>query len=77
LKNTFHNICIYLRSPPLQVLIVLPLSFLVPSSPVMDHRAYLSIGTYVRAARPLLDKLGVKTIMLFSDSSTAIDEALK
>eukprot|EP01042_Synura_sphagnicola_P014629 gene14629-18513_t len=37
-------------------------------------RAYLSIEAYVRAARPMIDALGLKTILLFTDSVAAIEE---
>ena len=39
-------------------------------------RSYASIEAYVRAGRPLLDALGIKTILLFTDSSAAIEEAM-
>mmetsp|Transcript_32219 Transcript_32219/g.32845 ORF Transcript_32219/g.32845 Transcript_32219/m.32845 type:complete len:466 (-) Transcript_32219:29-1426(-) len=40
-------------------------------------RAYLSILTYVRVGRPMMDALGVRTILLLTDSQTAIEEALR
>ncbi len=40
-------------------------------------RAYLKIKTYVQAGKPLMDAMGVKTIMLFTDSRGAIEEAMR
>jgi len=40
-------------------------------------RAYLTIDSYVRAGRPLMDAMGLDTIVLLTDSRTAIDEALR
>jgi len=40
-------------------------------------RAYLKVETYVRASRPLMDALGIRTVLLFTDSRGAIEEALK
>lgn len=40
-------------------------------------RAYISIEAYVRAGRVMMDALGVKTILLFTDSVRAIEEALR
>lgn len=40
-------------------------------------RAYLSIESYVRAGRPLMDALGIHTVLLFTDSIKAIEEALR
>lgn len=40
-------------------------------------RAYLSIEAYVRAGRGMMDALGVRTVLLFTDSQGAIDEALR
>jgi hypothetical protein len=40
-------------------------------------RAYLRIDTYVRAGRPLMDAMGIKTIFLVTDSKGAVDEAMK
>ena len=38
-------------------------------------RAYLSIESYVRASRPLLDALNIRTILLLTDSHSAVEEA--
>lgn len=40
-------------------------------------RAYIAVETYVRAARPMMDALGIKHILLFTDSAKAIEEALR
>eukprot|EP00607_Mallomonas_marina_P003626 CAMPEP_0182440272 /NCGR_PEP_ID=MMETSP1167-20130531/86954_1 /TAXON_ID=2988 /ORGANISM="Mallomonas Sp, Strain CCMP3275" /LENGTH=624 /DNA_ID=CAMNT_0024634177 /DNA_START=836 /DNA_END=2711 /DNA_ORIENTATION=- len=40
-------------------------------------RAYIPIHAYVKAARPLMDAMGVDTVLLFTDSQTAIEEALR
>ena len=40
-------------------------------------RAYLKIEAYVRAGRPLMDAMGVSTVMLFTDSRGAIEEAMR
>lgn len=39
-------------------------------------RAYLTVDTYVRAARPYLDALGINTILLLTDSQAAVDEGI-
>ena len=41
-----------------------------------QSRAYIKIESYIRAARPMLDAMGISTIMLFTDSGSAIDEAM-
>ena len=40
-------------------------------------RAYIPIEAYVRAGRPLMDAMGVNTVLLFTDSRGAIEEAMK
>ena len=40
-----------------------------------QSRAYIRVESYVRAGRPFMDKMGIKTILLFTDSQSAIEEA--
>lgn len=40
-------------------------------------RSYMPVETYIRAAKPYIDKLQVTTILILSDSQAAIDEAFR
>ena len=40
-------------------------------------RGYLPVDAYVKAGRPYMDELGIRTILLLTDSQSAIDEALQ
>ena len=42
----------------------------------MLDRAYIPLHAYVEAARVYLDTFGLRTILLLTDSQSAIDEAM-
>jgi hypothetical protein len=39
-------------------------------------RGYIAVQEYVSAGKPFMDELGIRTILLLTDSQSAIDEAL-
>lgn len=41
-----------------------------------QSRAYIRVESYVRAGRPLMNAMNITTIFLFTDSQSAIDEAM-
>ena len=42
-----------------------------------DDRAYITLESYVRLGRPLMDVMGIRTILLLTDSQDVIKEAVE
>ena len=40
-------------------------------------RSYIAVESYIRASRPIMDAMNIKTVLLFTDSQAAIDEATR